>query len=116
MDIPNERSSHSVPTPRGGGLAIVISWYIGITILYFSKQLDRELYLALLTGILLAFISLLDDLISLKPLIRLIAQSATAVIAFYFLNGIHSLNISGIHIFKRILFISLEYYRNCMVY
>ena len=26
MDIPNERSSHSVPTPRGGGVAIVLSF------------------------------------------------------------------------------------------
>ena len=24
LDIPNERSSHSVPTPRGGGVAIVL--------------------------------------------------------------------------------------------
>ena len=24
LDIPNNRSSHTVPTPRGGGLAIVI--------------------------------------------------------------------------------------------
>ena len=24
LDIPNERSSHSIPTPRGGGLAIVL--------------------------------------------------------------------------------------------
>ena len=26
IDIPNERSSHSVPTPRGGGVAIVVSF------------------------------------------------------------------------------------------
>jgi Fuc2NAc and GlcNAc transferase len=28
MDIPNERSSHSVPTPRGGGVAIVLSFIL----------------------------------------------------------------------------------------
>ncbi len=28
LDIPNERSSHVVPTPRGGGLAIVIVTFI----------------------------------------------------------------------------------------
>lgn len=27
MDNPNERSSHTVPTPRGGGLAFVITWF-----------------------------------------------------------------------------------------
>ena len=26
IDIPNARSSHSVPTPRGGGVAIVLSF------------------------------------------------------------------------------------------
>lgn len=27
IDIPNARSSHSVPTPRGGGIAIVFGFY-----------------------------------------------------------------------------------------
>ena len=103
LDIPNERSSHSVPTPRGGGLAIVISWYIGITILYIYKQFNKELYFALLTGILLAVISLLDDLISLKPIIRLVAQSITAALAFYILKGIHPLNINRINISNPLL-------------
>ncbi len=26
MDIPNARSSHSIPTPRGGGVAIVLAF------------------------------------------------------------------------------------------
>ena len=30
LDIPNERSSHSLPTPRGGGVAIVIIFLLGI--------------------------------------------------------------------------------------
>lgn len=37
MDIPNERSSHKVPTPRGGGLVVtlvvVIGWGIAIALL-----------------------------------------------------------------------------------
>ncbi|HCL3956030.1 TPA: glycosyl transferase, partial [Pseudomonas aeruginosa] len=28
MDVPNARSSHSVPTPRGGGVAIVMSFLL----------------------------------------------------------------------------------------
>ena len=35
MDIPNERSSHSTPTPRGGGIAILIVFYIGL--FYFTN-------------------------------------------------------------------------------
>ena len=30
LDIPNERSSHKVPKPRLGGLAIVASFFIAI--------------------------------------------------------------------------------------
>ena len=29
LDIPNARSSHSLPTPRGGGLAFVVSFLLG---------------------------------------------------------------------------------------
>src|SRR5574337_1909738 len=32
MDIPNARSSHSVPTPRGGGLAIVASFLLALPV------------------------------------------------------------------------------------
>jgi Fuc2NAc and GlcNAc transferase len=30
ISIPNERSLHVIPTPLGGGLAIIITWYSGI--------------------------------------------------------------------------------------
>jgi len=90
IDIPNERSSHLTPTPRGGGIAIVIAWYTGITILFLTGNLDRDLFLALMSGIALAAISLADDIISLKPVIRLLAQLVTALVAYYFLGGINS--------------------------
>ncbi|MBN2349910.1 MAG: glycosyltransferase family 4 protein [Bacteroidales bacterium] len=96
LDIPNERSSHTIPTPRGGGLAIVITWYIGITIIYLYKSLDKELYFALLTGIILAFISLIDDLISIKPFVRFLFQGITATIAFYFLGGFSPLSVLNV--------------------
>ena len=31
FDIPNERSLHDVPTPKGGGISITITWFAGIT-------------------------------------------------------------------------------------
>ncbi len=90
LDIPNERSSHLLPTPRGGGLAIVIAWYIGITILFFSGEVSRNLYFALLSGILLAVISLLDDVFDIRPVIRLSVQTITVIISFILLKGIHT--------------------------
>lgn len=107
MDMPNERSSHSVPTPRGGGLAIVLTWYIGISILFYLKYLDSHLYLALLSGLLLAGVSIIDDLINLKPFIRLSVHIMTAVLAFTFLKGINPVAISFFMISSPVLLYTL---------
>jgi len=98
VSIPNERSLHAIPTPLGGGLAIVLTWYIGISILFFSDIIDSSLYFALLTGVLLTIVSLIDDLIGLKPSIRLFFHFVTAIIAFVFLEGLRPLIIPGIDI------------------
>jgi UDP-N-acetylmuramyl pentapeptide phosphotransferase/UDP-N-acetylglucosamine-1-phosphate transferase len=102
LDIPNERSSHSFPTPRGGGLAIVITWYIGISILFFFGEVSSTLYFALLSGILLAIISLIDDIYNIKPAIRLFIQSITVVISFVLLKGIEPVFFHGTEIIQRI--------------
>ncbi|MDR9778367.1 hypothetical protein RJJ65_38155, partial [Rhizobium hidalgonense] len=39
IDNPNDRSSHSVPTPRGGGVAIVVSYLAALCILMFYNVL-----------------------------------------------------------------------------
>lgn len=98
IDIPNQRSSHVIPTPRGGGLAIVITWYIGISILFYLEFIERNLYFALICGVLLAIISLIDDVINLKPIFRLFTQVITAIGAFIFLKGIDSIFIAGFEI------------------
>lgn len=91
VSIPNERSLHVIPTPVGGGLAIVITWYIGITILFFYGIIERSLYFALLSGVILAIISFIDDIIELKPIVRLCFHFITAIIAFAFLQGLRQL-------------------------
>jgi UDP-N-acetylmuramyl pentapeptide phosphotransferase/UDP-N-acetylglucosamine-1-phosphate transferase len=107
LDIPNERSSHTQPTPRGGGLAIVISWYLGISILFFCGEVSSKLYFALLSGIFLAIISLIDDIISIKPSIRLLVQSITVIISFALLKGIEPVIFNDAAIIQRILLYSI---------
>ena len=34
----NERSSHSIPTPHGGGIAIAVVWFVGLIYLYSSNR------------------------------------------------------------------------------
>lgn len=96
--IPNERSLHDIPTPQGGGIAITITWFAGITLLYLIGIIERDLFYALLCGIILALVSLVDDLKELKPFIRLIAQFITASLAFWFLHGLKPLTVAGIEI------------------
>ncbi len=94
--VPNDRSLHNQPTPRGGGIAITISWYLGITLLFFTDIIERELFFALLSGIILAIVSLINDLRDIKPEIRLIFHFAAALAAFVFLNGLRPLILPGI--------------------
>lgn len=97
LAIPNERSLHDTPTPRGGGVAIVFSWYIGITVFYFYGVLDKTLFLALLCGILVALVSLMDDIFGVKPVIRLVIHFLAAFLAFVCLHGLRPLIMPGIH-------------------
>jgi UDP-N-acetylmuramyl pentapeptide phosphotransferase/UDP-N-acetylglucosamine-1-phosphate transferase len=96
--VPNERSLHDIPTPKGGGIAITLTWYIGLTVLFFSGIIEQKLYFALLSGMMLAVVSLIDDIKGLKPIIRLIVQFMTAILAFYFLEGLRPLIIPGFNI------------------
>ena len=89
IDRPNERSSHTVATPRGGGLAIVVTWFIGLVILFLQNQIQANLFYALLSGSILAIVSLIDDIIDLKPSVRLLAQTLSAAGGLYFLGGIN---------------------------
>ena len=84
IDIPNERSSHETPTPRGGGLAIV-----GVTIGgVFAAKLLRlaPLPLHALTwylagGAVLAAVSWLDDLRPMSAKVRLAVHGVVAGVA-----------------------------------
>jgi len=67
IDIPNLRSNHRTPTPKGGGIAVVIA--LIICLLVISANFTLALSLLLLMGI-----SLLDDLISVPVIVRLIVQ------------------------------------------
>ena len=48
IDVPNARSSHSVPTPRGGGLAIVVSLLVGLVVVIAAGGLHWREGLALI--------------------------------------------------------------------
>lgn len=84
LDIPNERSSHTNPTPRGGGLAIAVIVLVGFIVFQITRSnLGSRAVLGYLIGALIvAVISAVDDLISVPAWIRLpIHLLAAAVFA-----------------------------------
>lgn len=87
LDIPNERSSHTVPTPRGGGVAIAGAFFIGVGILCWADIIPAALAAALASGgVIIALIGYLDDRYSIAVRWRLLAQFAGAAAAIYCLQ------------------------------
>ena len=50
-DIPNERSSHSMPIPKGGGLSIIILLIITTSTLFYFQMISREIFLSIIIGL-----------------------------------------------------------------
>ena len=89
----NERSSHSAPVPHGGGIAIALTWFLGLTYLFFSHQINQYLYYALMAGIIISVISYIDDRVELSAKFRLGAQALVAVMGLYFLGGFEKIDL-----------------------
>ena len=88
-----ERSSHTTPTPHGGGIAIALTWFSGISYLYFTKDINTSLYFALMVGIIISIVSYMDDLFELSPKVRLLTQALVALLGLYFLGGFEQLHL-----------------------
>lgn len=89
MDIPNERSSHTVPTPRGGGVAIVFSFLIALPILWALGLSGIGTLFALLgSGLLVATIGFADDHGHIAARWRLLGHFVAAIWALYWLDGL----------------------------
>jgi Fuc2NAc and GlcNAc transferase len=94
IDIPNERSSHSVPTPRGGGVTIVISFLLGVIVYAISGAITWKLANTLIVaGAVVAVIGFLDDHQHIKSGIRLIFHLIGSAIIIYSFGGIPVLHV-----------------------
>jgi len=78
IDHPTDRSLHAAPTPRGGGLAVVIGIATGfaVGVLDHSIHVDTLAVLCIAAALAMGAIGLMDDLVSLSARIRLVAQLA----------------------------------------
>lgn len=95
LDMPNARSSHSMPTPRGGGAAIFLASQFGMTVLFATGQLDRDLFFALAGGgLAVSVVGYIDDRRHLSAGLRLLVHVAAAVWAVVWIGGIPPLQIA----------------------
>lgn len=76
VDQPKVRSSHTQPTVRGGGVAILMAWAVGVT----ACGLSPVVIVWLLTVILLAVISFVDDWRTLPVLVRFGHHAVVAIV------------------------------------
>lgn len=97
MDVPNSRSSHSVPTPRGGGVAIVLSFLAAVPLLFFIADITW-LYVWALWGAggLIAVVGFLDDHGHIAARWRLLAHFFAAIWALFWLKGLPPIHLMGI--------------------
>ena len=82
MDIPNERSSHITPTPRGGGIAFVAASLIGFLLLLLNDALNRTEILSICcAGVIVAIAGHLDDRQKISgATVRLVLHAISATI------------------------------------
>ncbi|MGK2915936.1 MAG: MraY family glycosyltransferase [Porticoccaceae bacterium] len=95
IDIPNARSSHSRPMPRGGGLAIVVTFFGAVLTLALQGAVDWRLWWALLGASVVAAIGFLDDHDPVPVRWRLAVQVAAALWALGWLGGLPPLVAAG---------------------
>jgi len=98
LDIPNERSSHSSATPRGGGMAIVVTATAAVLVLAAQGSVPRDLCMALVGGgIAVAVVGFVDDRFAVPAGVRLAVHLLAAAWAVYWLGGLTAVRL-GDHI------------------
>ena len=77
IDKPNERSSHTRITLRGGG----IIFYFGVLVYFFTNHFEYPWFMLALT--LITFISFVDDIRSTSQVLRLVFHFSAMALMFY---------------------------------
>jgi Fuc2NAc and GlcNAc transferase len=99
LDIPNRRSSHSSPVPRGGGVAVVITFSVFLYV--YSGIVDAPSYNSvwkslLYGGLIVATVGFIDDLNHIPARWRFLAHLSAAFLALSLLPSLPSIIIFGV--------------------
>ncbi|MGK7866943.1 glycosyltransferase family 4 protein [Falsiroseomonas sp. E2-1-a20] len=85
LDHPNARSAHSRPTPRGGGVGVVVAFIAGMLVMFqgatFARLADAQFLGVIYAALAIAAVALADDVRDLSAKLRLVAQCGAALVA-----------------------------------
>lgn len=96
LDEPNQRSSHVVATPHGGGVAIVVTFQLMMVVAIYTKVLPvSDVLVYLFAGTWIAIIGLLDDIRHIPARWRLLSHFIGAAAVLLWLGGMPPLTIAG---------------------
>jgi UDP-N-acetylmuramyl pentapeptide phosphotransferase/UDP-N-acetylglucosamine-1-phosphate transferase len=76
LDVPNARSSHEIPTPRLGGLAVMVSVWAALPFMSVG-------FLLLAAATLAGLVGILDDFVDLKFWMKAAGQAVAAFILLF---------------------------------
>ncbi len=94
LDVPNARSSHAIPTPRGGGVAIVISTLAVVATASWNGCLSHGVALALGGGgVIVALVGWIDDHAPLSAAVRALAHLVAGVWVVISAGGLPELDV-----------------------
>ena len=97
LDLPNVRSSHNLPTPRGGGVAIVASFMVVLVTMAWYGSLPAMVVWALLgSGSIVAVLGFWDDHGHVPARWRLLGHFIAAAWGIYWTGGVPSLALVGV--------------------
>ena len=87
LDVPNERSSHTTPTPRMGGVPMVLAVVLtfGCWSLLAAGELfaNKGLFHTILFAVAMAVLGFWDDLSGLSPSFRFVVQMVFAILVLW---------------------------------
>ncbi len=96
LDLPNERSSHTVPTPRGGGVAIVLSLLLLVLLMGALGFIEARLAVASIgAGSTIALLGFLDDRSSLPARWRFLGHAAAAAWVLWWMGRVPPVPVLG---------------------
>jgi UDP-GlcNAc:undecaprenyl-phosphate GlcNAc-1-phosphate transferase len=85
LDHPDPRKVHTLETPKGGGVGVVVAFLIGIAVLYrvaeFARLADPYFTGVIEASVAIAAVAFLDDLFDWKFTVKLGAQILAALVA-----------------------------------